>query len=136
MLKALKLSKEHKEKIKRAMNDPKMKKRISKKLKEYYKKYIPPRLGKHQSEEAKQKIRKSKWKGGKKSYWYELSRKVWEEHHNRKIPKGGVIHHKDGDYKNINPKNLELIASSSRHIRWHAQLRRLKERSKQFLKTI
>lgn len=73
------------------------------------------------------------WKGGSRRYYQKLSHKVWEEHHDRKIPKGHIIHHKNENWKNIDPTNLELIASTGRHTTWHAQLRKLKERSKKFL---
>lgn len=75
-----------------------------------------------------------RWKdGGSRGYWQRKSREVWEKYHNRKIPKGYLIHHKDEDWTNIDPKNLELI-SRSRHPKWHAQLRRLKKRTQEFLK--
>lgn len=70
--------------------------------------------------------RSPNWKGGNRSYWAILSRKVWEEYHGRKIPKGYLIHHKDEDWKNIDPENLELTKSLSTHMKKHRQLRRSK----------
>lgn len=84
------------------------------------------------------------WKSGSISYWRRKSRKAWEEYHGRKIPPGGIIHHKDRNKKNIDPKNLELIVAESgqlkdsqgKHIHWHAQLRKLHKRSKRFLEEL
>jgi hypothetical protein len=36
-------------------------------------------------------------------------RKIYEEHHNIKIPKRMHIHHLDGNRQNNNPKNLPTI---------------------------
>jgi hypothetical protein len=36
-------------------------------------------------------------------------RKIYEEHHNIKIPKGMHIHHLDGNRQNNNPKNLIMV---------------------------
>lgn len=36
-------------------------------------------------------------------------RKIWERHHNIKIPEGHEIHHIDGDYRNNDPENLQLV---------------------------
>lgn len=110
-------------------------------------------IGRKHTEETKQKIRKKtigeknlmyglkaknhpRWKGGTRQHYQKLSRKVWEEYHNRKIPIGGIIHHKDTNYKNTDPKNLELIESNPRHIHWHYQLKKLKERTEKFLNKI
>lgn len=67
-----------------------------------------------------------KWKGGSRQYWQSLSRKVWEEYHGRKIPEGYLIHHKDENWRNIDPENLELTESFPTHMKKHRQLRRLK----------
>lgn len=66
------------------------------------------------------------WKGGSRQYWQSLSREIWEEYHNRKIPKDHLIHHKDGNWKNIKPENLELMKSRSVHMKYHMQLNKLK----------
>lgn len=50
---------------------------------------------------------------------------VWVEHGNLKPPPGYNIHHKDGNKKNNNIKNLELIKSTqhiSRHTKGRGQL--------------
>lgn len=103
------------------------------------------------TKQHKQNIRKSKlseknpfWKGGGRRYWQRLSREAWEKYHGRKIPKGGLIHHKDENWKNIDPTNLEMIVAKSgklndsrgRHFKWHAQLRKLKKRTEKFLKSL
>lgn len=111
--KGKKLSKEHKESIsktqQRRFQDPKEREKMS-----------------------KANIKN----GGSRGHWQHLSRKVWEEYHGRKIPKGHIIHHKDENWKNIDPTNLELIVSNPRHMTWHAQLRKLKERTEKFLKSL
>ena len=37
-------------------------------------------------------------------------RKIWEEHNNKKIPKGYHIHHVDGDKNNNDPSNLMCVS--------------------------
>lgn len=100
-------------------------------------------MGRVPSEETRRKISRSQsgennpqygmtgekchnWKGGSRMYWSNLSRKVWEEHHGRKIPEGYLIHHKDENWKNIEPENLVLKKSRSSHMIYHWQIRRLK----------
>ena len=39
-------------------------------------------------------------------------RKVWEQTHNKKIPKGYAVHHIDMDTSNNHPDNLELVHRS------------------------
>lgn len=57
----------------------------------------------------------------KDGYWVVSSRKegnknkrlhrlIWEEHYGS-IPKGYIIHHKDGDVKNNNINNLEMLSN-------------------------
>lgn len=83
-----------------------------------------------------------RWKGGSDFYWQQKSKEAWEKYHGRKIPPGGLIHHKDGDRTNISKKNLELIITKSgqlkdsigKHISWHGTLRILRKRTKEFLK--
>lgn len=154
------LSKKTKQKIREKLEGRKQTEEHKEKLKDNYKKHkldclcfiCKSKRGElFHTEESKRKISKKmsgeknpmygrtgkkcpNWKGGSHPYWQELSRKVWEKHHGRKIPKGHIIHHKDDNYKNINPKNLELIASNPRHIKWHAALRRLNKRTQEFLR--
>lgn len=45
-------------------------------------------------------------------------RKIWEEHHNVKIPNGYEIHHKDGNRKNNNIDNLVCV-SIEEHLEIH-----------------
>lgn len=49
-----------------------------------------------------------------------IHRLVWEEHFGN-IPKGYVIHHKDGNKLNWNINNLELL-SRSQHIKEHKNI--------------
>lgn len=49
--------------------------------------------------------------------WVLLSRKVWEDEHGA-IPKGLLIHHKDGNKLNDSIDNLELV-SKSKHLAIH-----------------
>ena len=35
------------------------------------------------------------------------------------LPDGSVVHHRDKNTENLNPKNLMLFASHSDHMRWH-----------------
>jgi hypothetical protein len=67
------------------------------------------------------------WTGGGADYWKRKSRKAWEKHHGRKIPKGMVIHHIDGDRTNIDPANLQLRTNRG-HGRWHQRIKKLIDR--------
>lgn len=51
-----------------------------------------------------------------------LHRRIWTDRHRRKIPKGFDIHHRDADWRNNNPGNLELI-DSVKHARKHMRER-------------
>jgi len=64
------------------------------------------------------------WKGGLDDYWRKISRRVWEETHGKKIPKGMLCHHIDGNVRNIDPSNLELRTRST-HGRWHKTIKPL-----------
>jgi hypothetical protein len=48
---------------------------------------------------------------------------VWETHNKRRLPKGHVIHHKDGDKLNNAIDNLELMTFSE-HSKLHWKLRK------------
>jgi hypothetical protein len=43
---------------------------------------------------------------------------VWSKHNNQEVPKGHVVHHKDLNPLNNNPKNLELMKKGS-HNKFH-----------------
>lgn len=43
---------------------------------------------------------------------------IWEYYSNKKVPKGYVVHHKDGNYKNNTFENLECI-SKEEHFKLH-----------------
>lgn len=50
-------------------------------------------------------------------------RKIWEDHHQQKIPPGYEVHHIDGDGHNNDPSNLMLLTVSE-HRSLHAHLRK------------
>lgn len=52
----------------------------------------------------------SQWKGGSKSTDALRARKAYEKHHGVKIPRGMIVHHKDGDPTNDSKSNLELVS--------------------------
>jgi len=68
-----------------------------------------------------------KYPTGTSTYWRNLSRKKWEETHGQKIPKGMLIHHKDGDVTNIEDDNLQLRTRRG-HEKWHRVLSKLIEK--------
>jgi len=51
---------------------------------------------------------------------------VWEEHYQKKIPEGFVIHHKDGNKVNNKVENLQVMTRSA-HSKHHDLLRRRKK---------
>lgn len=136
------LSEEHKEKIRIARKGTHHTEKAKQKMSEAHKGQIAWNKGTPHSEEAKQKMSRTRlaiddrgekshhWKGGSRPYWQRLSRKAWEEHHNKKIPKGYLIHHKDENWKNIDPENLELMESKPEHTKYHWQLKRIKKERK------
>jgi hypothetical protein len=44
-----------------------------------------------------------------KSTEAQRSRDAWEKHWGKKVPRGYIVHHKDGDPKNIAPSNLRIV---------------------------
>lgn len=60
--------------------------------------------------------RNPEYPNGHPDYFRSLSRKIWEEHHGRKIPKWGWIHHLDFNPENIAPENLALLTPSNHKI--------------------
>ena len=52
------------------------------------------------------------WRGGTSDYWRREARKVVN------CPKGLIVHHKDGNYKNNNFENLQIMTQGN-HIRLH-----------------
>lgn len=52
------------------------------------------------------------WRGGTSEYWRREARKVVN------CPKGLIVHHKDGNYKNNNFENLQIMTQGN-HIRLH-----------------
>lgn len=51
---------------------------------------------------------------------------IWEEANGKKIPKGYVIHHKDGNKKNNTVGNLQLMTRAA-HKKLHKQYRNIKK---------
>lgn len=49
----------------------------------------------------------------------QFARAVMEAKIGRKLKKGEVVHHIDGDKTNDHPENLMLFSSTSEHIQWH-----------------
>lgn len=47
-------------------------------------------------------------------------RVVAEKMLGRKLKKGGVVHHVDGNKRNNNPENLMVFDSQREHAKWHA----------------
>lgn len=87
-------------------------------------------LGKKWSPEFKEKWRQIRiglnrkgadsphWKGGSRYYFHKYARIIWEEHNGVKIPPGHHIHHIDGNYRNNNPENLQLLTPEE-HLQLH-----------------
>jgi hypothetical protein len=67
------------------------------------------------------------WDGNKYHTKYK-HRDLWEEV-NGTIPKGMIVHHKDGDPRNTVIENLELLTRSE-HAKIHGQFKKLNEASK------
>lgn len=49
------------------------------------------------------------WSGGSKSTDALNGRRAWEKHWGKKIPKGYIIHHKDGNPENTAIGNLSMV---------------------------
>ncbi len=78
------------------------------------------------TEEVKDKLRKSRLgKGERKSYpklfGKHIHRIVAEEKIGRKLKKGEVVHHIDGNKQNNTPDNLMVFSSQAEHARWHKE---------------
>lgn len=65
------------------------------------------------------KNRKGDLKSYPKYYGRHLHRVVAEKKIGRKLIKGEVVHHIDGDIQNNHPDNLEVLSSQSEHIKLH-----------------
>jgi hypothetical protein len=50
-----------------------------------------------------------RWKGGSKSTDSLNARKAWEKNWGKKVPKGYIVHHKDGDPTNNSAGNLKIV---------------------------
>jgi hypothetical protein len=78
-------------------------------------------LGKKPSPEAIEKMRRTKitlnlkgpkspvWQGGQDGWFHKYARIIWEENHGIQIPGGYYIHHVDGNCRNNDPANLQLV---------------------------
>lgn len=49
------------------------------------------------------------WTGGSKSTDALNAKRAWEKHTGKKVPKGYVIHHRDGNPENDEFSNLKLV---------------------------
>ena len=56
------------------------------------------------------------WKGGTHDYWHRKAREIV------RCPKGLIVHHIDGNYKNNSLDNLQIM-SQSKHVSLHNKLR-------------
>lgn len=61
------------------------------------------------------------WNGPNKKIYQH--RKVMEEHLGRKLKKGEVVHHKDGNPANNSIENLMLFANEREHMAYHASIK-------------
>lgn len=52
----------------------------------------------------------SQWSGGSKSTDARHARAAWEKHHKKRLPKGYIVHHKDGNPENNSRGNLEVVS--------------------------
>lgn len=59
--------------------------------------------------EANSGKKSGNWKGGSKSTDALNARKAWERHTGRKIPKGYIVHHRDGNPANDSLSNLAIV---------------------------
>jgi hypothetical protein len=54
-------------------------------------------------------------------------RVIAEQMLGRPLEPGEVVHHRDGDYRNNDPANLEVFPSQAEHAREHGRLRRARK---------
>jgi hypothetical protein len=86
--------------------------------------------------ETKEKISKATrgsksphYTGGSKSTDALNARRAWEKHWGKKVPKGYMVHHKDGNAQNQHISNLGL-AKLGAHNKEHKKGKTLKEQTK------
>lgn len=77
--------------------------------------------------DVRKKLRKARLgKGENKTYekthGVHTHRVVAEKILGRKLRKGEVVHHVDGNYRNNHPDNLMVFKSQKEHAAWHAKL--------------
>lgn len=70
------------------------------------------------------------WLRGRPQYVSFAHREIYSQHHNISIPKGYVIHHRDGNKKNNEIDNLEMM-NNVEHLRLHNIGRKKTEEQKQ-----
>lgn len=110
-------------------------KEIKKKKSIFMKKNSPskrPEVKKKISESHKKEGNPA-WKGGKKSFYYNESRRVMEKHQGRKLNPKEIVHHIDGNIKNNQIKNLFLLPSQMKHLKVHALTNKFKKAQKEAL---
>ena len=98
--------------------------------------------GEEQAKKMQENLSKKKWTGrwhkNREGYLRRVDRNtkkeilyhhhVWMKENKRKIPKGLLIHHIDGNILNNNPKNLQLM-SFQNHTRLHHLGKKLRRRN-------
>lgn len=65
-------------------------------------------------------MRKDSGKGYTKSFGAHAHRKIAERKLGRKLRRGEVVHHIDGDKRNNSPDNLQVFKNQAEHAKWHA----------------
>ena len=81
------------------------------------------------TDETKKKIREARLNTGEgktytKTYGVHTHRLIAEEKLGRKLMPGEIVHHIDGNKRNNNPDNIEVLSSQSEHSKLHARDRR------------
>ena len=51
-----------------------------------------------------------------------VSRDIWEKYHDEEIPDGWQVHHKDGNWDNLHPENLEAVPKKEHWVR-HGEMK-------------
>lgn len=78
------------------------------------------------TEETKAKVAKARYGSGdgktyKKKNGRHEHRTAAEKKIGRKLKKGEVVHHIDGNKRNNEPDNLIIFKNQAQHVKWHAE---------------